>query len=66
MFEKLKLIVRCLTRGTQQTWCMKCRSQRTVIKLRRVKIHTAKRISTRQIGTCLTCRGQTSSFVRAA
>ena len=67
MFDKLRLWAKRLTRGTtQQTWCMKCRAHRTVIELRRVRVHTSKRISTRLIGTCLTCNGETSSFVKAA
>jgi RNase P subunit RPR2 len=66
MFDKLRLWARRLTRGTQQAWCMKCRTHRTVIKLHRVRVHTSKRISTRLVGICLTCRGETSSFVKAA
>ena len=66
MFDRLRLWAKRLTRGTDRMWCMKCRAHRTSIKLRRVRVHTSKRISTRQIGECVSCQGQTSSFVKAA
>ena len=66
MFDGLRLLVRRVVFGTEEAWCLRCQAKRTIARSRRVQIHTPKGISTRLIGTCLTCKGQTSSFVKAA
>jgi predicted RNA-binding Zn-ribbon protein involved in translation (DUF1610 family) len=66
MFDRLRLLVQRVVSGTEEAFCLSCQAKRTIVRSRRVKIHTPKGISTRLIGRCLTCRRQTSSFVRAA
>jgi hypothetical protein len=66
MLDRLKLIVQRLRRGTEEAWCLRCQAKRTIARSRRVKLRTPKGVTTRLIGICLTCRGETSSFVRAA
>lgn len=67
MFEKLRLWAqRLTTRGTEKAYCVRCQAKTWVARSRRVKVLTPKGTSTRLIGRCLVCNGQTSSFVRAA
>ena len=66
MLDGLRLLVRRVVFGTLEVFCVCCQAKRRTARYRRVKIHTPKGTATRQIGTCLTCKRQTSSFVRAA
>ena len=44
-------------------WCIHCGERRTVRRGRVVETVTSKRTARRMIGTCMTCSGQTSTFV---
>ena len=66
MFDRLRLLVQRVVGGTEEAFCVRCQCKRKIARSRRVKVHTPKGTSTRLIGRCLTCKGQTSSFVKAA
>jgi hypothetical protein len=66
MFTKLRLLVRRIVSGTEEAFCLRCQAKRKIVRSRREQIETPKGISTRLIGTCLSCKRQTSSFVKAA
>ena len=44
-------------------WCIHCRKHRTVRRGRVVETNNRRRPQKRMIGTCLTCEGETSTFV---
>jgi hypothetical protein len=62
MFNWLRRIIS----GTKTAWCLRCQAKQKIIPSRRERIDTPKGVSTRQVGTCVVCRGETSSFVKAA
>jgi hypothetical protein len=66
MFDRLRLLVQRVVSGTEEAFCLRCQAKRKIVRSRRERIETPKGTSVRLIGVCLTCRRQTSSFVRAA
>ena len=66
MFDGLRLLVQRALGHTASAFCGRCRSTRKIVRSRQERISTSKGTSTRLIGRCVVCNGQTSSFVKAA
>ena len=66
MFNGLVMFYRSILGEIEDSWCIRCRSHRKVVKMGYEIISTSRGTKGLLQGKCTTCDSKTSSFVKVA